>query len=371
MTSPRDILTAILREEPIDWSAFSFAPRQLDLEEEAVSEGVECLIGHHLKRVAGVPQQLCADFELLEREHALRDRLSQLEWTEILDSLNVAGIPAVLMKGTPLAYSHYLRPWLRPRWDLDLLVRQSDLQRASERLLDRGYLPLTELPGFTLQKEVTLLRVENPTHYEVDLHWKTSGRTVFSQALGFEEILSRAHSVSALGIHASAPCAVHSLLIACMHRVSHRNSERLIWLYDIHLIVERLTEEEAREFVDLARERRVWLVCAESIRIAASTFHTPLPPLVEAELETPVSLARTEPSAAYLSGRWWRVRLTDLRALPGWRQRWSGFRELLFPRAAYLLELYGGRHRALLPFLYLDWLARRAVRVFHVALPRT
>ena len=57
----------------------------------------------------------------------------------VVDALAAAGVPALITKGTALAYTVYPQPWLRPRTDTDLLVRHEDVPAASLALQACGY----------------------------------------------------------------------------------------------------------------------------------------------------------------------------------------------------------------------------------------
>ena len=73
--------------------------------------------------------------------------------------------------------------------------------------------------------------------------------------------------------HALAPSHGDALLLACMHRVAHHHdNERLIWLYDIHLLRERMSRDEHAAFWRLAAERRVVTICERSIALAEEWF---------------------------------------------------------------------------------------------------
>jgi len=164
--------------------------------------------------------------------------------------------------------------------------------------------------------------------------------------------------VPGLGPLARAAGPVHALLLACVHPVMHhRNCERLVWTYDIHLLASRLTREEWDRFLDVAIARQVAAICAQSLALARSRLDTTIPGHVAARL---AGAGTDEPSAAYLQPRRrWRHELgSNLRALPRWRDRLRLLREVLFPDPRYMSRVYGltpGAARGLwLPALYLD-----------------
>ena len=142
----------------------------------------------------------------------------------------------------------------------------------------------------------------------------------------------------------------------------HRNVRRLLWMYDIHLLVSRLSTQELRQFTELALDRGVATICAEQLTAARSRFATPIPHEVTARLSAP---RRAEPSSAYLNPkRRWRHELaSSLRGLPRWSDRLRLLREVLLPDVSYMLKAYRGTPRLLLPLLYAHRLMRGGFRV--------
>jgi hypothetical protein len=134
----------------------------------------------------------------------------------------------------------------------------------------------------------------------------------------------------------------------------HRNEERLIWIYDVHLLASRLDSHTLERFADLAVERGVGAVCRHQLLLAHDRFGTAIPQ----EVLTRLSTASAEPTARYLSPnrRWRHEFAASLRGLPRWADRARLAREVLLPKPAYMFATYGmasGRgSAALLPALY-------------------
>jgi hypothetical protein len=182
---------------------------------------------------------------------------------------------------------------------------------------------------------------------------------VFAGLLSYEELVRNAIDVPLLAPRARGLSAAHALVLACVHRVAHHfDSNRLIWLYDIHLLASALSVREWEQFLTLIEQRRVAAVCRRSLDRAAQSFATNVPSAVRSDmrLRTP---SAPEASAAYTRPR--RVVqdvATDLQALSSWRDRLQLVREHLFPPRQYMREVYSMSRRAPLPWLY----ASRAVR---------
>ena len=60
------------------------------------------------------------------RISGLLEILQRRETVTVLEALTQRGIRPLLMKGAPLAYTHYRSPHLRPRGDTDVLIRRVD-----------------------------------------------------------------------------------------------------------------------------------------------------------------------------------------------------------------------------------------------------
>src|SRR6185295_16386502 len=111
---------------------------------------------------------------------------------------------------------------------------------------------------------------------------------------------------------------VHSLFIACIHRIAHHyDDDALVWLYDIHLLASRLGQREWNQLIDLATRTRTRTVCVHGLRAARDAFETVLP----ATLLERFSTSEPEPLTAFLAPtlRTIDVELSTFRRLPTWR----------------------------------------------------
>ncbi|MFN2164879.1 MAG: nucleotidyltransferase family protein [Anaerolineae bacterium] len=323
------------------------------------------LAWEHLGRLGGgVPEPFRTRFRTDSARLALgNDRLdSHLSATLAL--LVAAGVTPLVIKGSALGQTHYGHSGLRPRSDTDLLVAEADRDKAVDALLRAGFRQGGGIDGRLVTCQVVLVQEDPPGFPHVyDLHWRISNRQAVAARLSYQELLDRAIRVPALGPHARAPCAVDALLLACAHRAAHHaDHERLIWLYDIHLLVESLSEAELDEFVTLAIDKQLSGICKAGIYRAQELFGTRHPAL-DAWLsagDPPEPLSR-----ALLAGHGHLGGLgSDLRALNSWADQGRLLREHLFPSARYMRDRYGIRHRWLLPLAY----GHRIVKGFALAL---
>jgi hypothetical protein len=273
----------------------------------------------------------------------------------------------ILLKGTALAYSVYPSPSLRPRCDTDLLVRRDELNVTRSVMTRLGYTTPPYCDGNFLFCQVPFAKNDEfRLEHVFDFHWKVSTQPVFADRLTYDELAAEAVGVPLLGPYARAAGLVHALLLACIHpAMHHRNLERVIWQYDIHLLVSRLSSSELERFVDLAITKKLGAVCVHQLTAARARFSTRVSPDVLQELAT----ARDSASVAYLqSGRRWQHEfVSSMRGLARWSERIRLACEVLFPAPKYMFASYRVTNRALgltiLPALYVHRNARGIVNV--------
>jgi putative nucleotidyltransferase-like protein len=333
-----------------------------DVFHAADRHGVLPLVANRLVAWDSPGTLLDSQFGREYRRRAARDLLRERELRDCLAELSLHAVPALLMKGAELAYTHYARPDLRPRLDTDILVRVADRDRAGAALKKCGYESAGQFPGdLVMYQEPYTKRIGNELVHVIDVHWRISNPQVFGRALSFEELAQAAVPVSALGPSARGLAPTHALLLACIHRIAHHaKDERLIWLYDIHLLASNLDDASWAEFVQLARARGVATVCLQGLRRTVHCFQTIVPAAVEEGLAEGLASPEDKATAAYLGQRRRHVQniLADLRALPEWRSRLRLAMEHLLPSPAYMRGVYAPSSNAPLPLLYV----RRAVK---------
>ena len=292
------------------------------------------------------------------------------EITKVVRALVQAGVRPLFMKGTPLAYMYYRAPHLRPRADTDLLIHPLKRETTERALVALGYERVNATRGSLVSYEFAMARLDRSgvTHV-VDVHWRVSNRQVFADALAYDECMAESVAVPRLGARALGP--MHALLLACMHRVTHVTvaydsdgvahlGDRLIWLYDIHLLVTRMARTELQRFAQLAGDRRVRQVCVDGLTQTQRHLGTSLPGDV---LETLAAPGPRELSAQYLDLGRMHCLIRDVQSLPNWRDRLRLSKEHVFPPVDYMLEKYEVSRRAWLPALYLHRGMRGAWRL--------
>jgi hypothetical protein len=283
-------------------------------------------------------------------------RLADLR--EMLGALREANVVPLIVKGTALAYSIYDAPELRPRSDTDLLIDANDIDRLRAALAPLGFRePLTSGDDLGVRQRSFERSDRFGVAHSYDVHLDIANPAVVARSLTYDELKARAVPLPRIAEGAIGPSNVDSLLYACIHRVvHHHDSERLMWLYDVHLLAARLSVEERNEFWVRAADRRIIAICKRTLELASEWFGGD-----ETLLREAPEVRDREPSSAFLIHDRTRgaVLATELRALT-WRERAQRLRQLAFPPPAFMRQRFGNRGAAMLPFLY-AWRAMRGL----------
>lgn len=356
-TQTFDWLIAALRGTPHSWPSddgqFATTLSQL-LQNNGVSALLYwCL--HNTQAWKSLPPDFQNQLKSIVRREAAVEMLREQETIQVLNNLEKAGIQPLLTKGTPLAYSLYPQPHLRSRCDTDVLFPSKEsAEHAWNVLKDRGYQRPIVISGEHVSHQFPCYKsLSMGINYALDIHWKISNRQFLASALPYAELANVAQPIPALGAAAKTLSLEHSLLLACVHRIAHKPQgleNRLIWLYDIHLMAEQMSPTQWNTFLHITKEKDLTSVCYNGIEQAAEYFLTTLPDAIHSLGETQ---STTELFSIHTGDSRWRTEWSNLRSLQGWRPRLRLLKEHLFPPADYVLHKYQAGNRLLLPWLYL------------------
>jgi hypothetical protein len=344
----------------------------LELWEQARDNRVDVLLASILSRsFERIPSDARELVVERLREATVIEMVRQRELRRIVSAFGAEHIrvDALLLKGAGLAYTVYARPHLRPADDIDVLIRRDTLVRAEQALVECGYERAHE-PDAELSSSQRhyVHREGRPLVPWVDLHWNVANPQLFTGALSFDEAWRSSVEVHALGVGARTPGVADALLLACVHRVAHHQDRPdLLWIWDIHLLSERLTIEELEVFVSRADRNRMRAVAARGLELARDKFQTKLP----CDLIDRLKAGPSEPGAIFVGGglRQIDVLRADLAAVGSLRRRLQLVREHLFPRWAYVRASYGRWPGILLPLAYLDRIVRGAPKWLRRPIP--
>jgi len=299
----------------------------------AAQNGISQLLDSQVRAgtVAGLSEQVKQQLGASSKRQAVLDLLLNDATGKTLKFLTEGEVPVLLLKGTPIAHLYYDDTWQRPRCDTDLYIDHDQVDKAALLLSDHGY----QVSGLGTREYSSKQFGASTAPFQkiglqFDVHWKLSNRVMFRRTLPFDQCRETSQAVPALGPEARTLSITNLLLHACIHRIAHgRNTEhnRLIWLYDINLLIQAMNETEVSEFQARAIERKVGAVCADALDVSHDLFSTTLPPDLVQQLK---SNARKEPSAKLIHASKLRWAWEDMQALENLQQKIAFVRELLF-----------------------------------------
>jgi putative nucleotidyltransferase-like protein len=290
------------------------------------------------------------------------------ELRRVVGALARADISPIFLKGVALAYTIYPDAALRPRGDTDVLVGTDEAPGARTVFERLGYEPVLQPPGHYIASQFSVRRTDDRgIRYLFDVHLKISNVWAYADRLSYDEIRADAVPIGRLDSRALAPSAVHSFLIACVHRIAHHaDTDELLWLYDIYLLAGAFTEAEWDQALSLTEAKGLCAVVLRGLERAEGAIGQPAPDQVMQRLrhaaahEPPAPLVALDGSGARMID----VLLADFEALPGPRARLRLLAEHLLPPLSYMQRAYPRCPAALLPLAYAYRAARGAPRWF-------
>jgi len=283
---------------------------------------------------------------------------------ELTDAFSRRRVPSLLIKGAALAFTHYARPFLRPRSDTDLVIARERRDEAEGVLAEIGYVRDAEPDADVASAQRHFTRTRAGLVDAVDLHWRIVNPQAFAGPLDdFGALVSRSVAVPSLGA-ARTVAPMDALLIACVHRVAHHQDRvHLLWLWDIHLLASAATRQDLEAFAARAADCAMGAVSARSLALARECFDTPVHDDVLSELQ---GRAAGESSARFIGGgmRLVDIASADLRAAATWSRRLQLAREHLLPGPAYMRSIYPRCPGSMLPLAYVHRIVRGAPKWF-------
>lgn len=325
--------------------------------------GVQVLLDASLHGAQGAPAVVVQALHQRAIAQTMWELRHQQVLARTLSALANIGIRPILFKGTALAYSVYMQPMLRLRGDTDFIIHPNERVKLHEVLIALGFkIENQTTVEFISHTANYTLEVEGGGTHTLDVHWRVSNRHLLSKLFSYEELRNKAIPLPNLCPEAIGAEPVHALILACMHRAGHKQSayyvngiahysgDRMIWLYDIHLLATSLTKSQWQEFLNLAREKGLRATCLESLELARARFHTTYPQFVISELQKAIGRER---ASKYLNASRLQQHWLDLLAIDGLANQFRFIRELIFPPASYMRSLYPQAKRIWLPWLYL------------------
>jgi hypothetical protein len=212
------------------------------------------------------------------------------EMFRLFDGFAASGVQALVIKGPVLSARCYGDPGLRQYGDLDLIVRDKDIQRSTELMISLGYEPSVPLiairakkiPGeYVFRQSSTKLLVEFHTELTFRYH---------PRPLPLENLFQRQTRVNIDSHKVPALSPEDELLLICIHGAKHF-WEQLSYIADVAAFVSRQELEWGRVMAAAAEvggERMLYV----GLRLAADLLGAPLPESIGAAVRSDRAVGR-------------------------------------------------------------------------------
>lgn len=300
--------------------------------------GLECSRLVLLAREHGVVGQLAACLNkldaplipseirqtLLERQREQNFVTLRLtgELFRLLELFNRNEIRALVIKGPVLAVQAYADPGMRSYGDLDLLVRQRDIRRATQLLMASGYQAAVSLDAIQAGKIPGQYLFSKPdSQLLVELHNDSTLR-YFPRPLPIDDFFARQIRVHLDAHEVPAPSLEDHLVLICVHGAKHF-WEKLSLIADVAGLIARQTSINWERAGLDAKAVKAEHLLHTGLRLAMDVLRAELP-------ETVATRIRKDTVATKLAAR-------VLHWLPA-----AGYTQLgLFERATFRLGMRG------------------------------
>ena len=266
----------------IDWSAL------LPL---ADHHGVLTLLAERKKDLqTPAPPEIRETLRQWQLRHTVFALCLTAEMFRLLEHFAGLGIETLVTKGPALSVRCYGAPGMRQYGDLDLIVRDRDMQRATEAMIALGYAPKVPLAAIQAAKFPGEYAFHRPaTDLLVEFHTERTFR-YHPRRLPIETAFARSSSVTIDTREVPALAIEDELVLICIHGAKHF-WERLMWIADVAALVSGkkvINWERARAAAhEVGAERIVRL----GLRLAMDIAGAALPEQVAAQVRGDSSVA--------------------------------------------------------------------------------
>ena len=238
-TETRRSRVAELVTSPLDWGSVT----RLALKNRIVPMVYEAVRQVGFDRI---PEADLSELEAYNRLYQVRNLWMLHELVELIGFFAKHGIEAVPYKGPMLALSLYDHPGLRQFYDLDILVRGGDLERALGLMEEFGYEPVSPMSAAEQAKQIAS---DCEFHYRrpggdltVEVHWQALPQR-HRFGLDIDDYWERLVPMELAGVKTRGFGPEDLLLVLCIHGGEKHCWVRLQMLADVARILDRHSDD--------------------------------------------------------------------------------------------------------------------------------
>lgn len=297
---------------------------------------------------------------------ALREQLRVQRYESVLgDALSIlspADLPIIVLKGAALAQLVYDDHAARHCHDVDLLVREGDLERAADRLAGRGFQRSEHVarPG---RYDVRLV---HSSGLPIELHSRLFQLSYYNLS---SDAWSRSQTAIISGVNTRVLSPADQLLHVCGHASYSTSRSSLLWVCDAWHLIRTCPALDWQSLLDGASSSHLVLPLSIMLSYLAEELGAPIEAGILEQLRAAARhTTRLEQDVAVYGARaGTRATPEDLfRRSSGWTERVVLAQSILFPSPQFVRTIVEPRHRWPLLSYYLfrplRFVMRRAYR---------
>jgi Uncharacterised nucleotidyltransferase/Sulfotransferase family len=292
-----------------------------------------------------------------------------------LTLLQEAGIPAMVIKGVPLALRFYGDLGSRPMNDVDVLVPTDRMAGALQLLEDQGWRPHRDrhglsqplTAGFSLMSDHSRI-VTAPDGFLVDLHWHLREQFVVpgQETTSSDDFWRATEPIDILGVVTRTLCASDLLLHAVVHGLVSQQDARARWAADSLAIIRHSDAVDWERLIAQAEQRRLVPILRAALGYLVEDFPADVPVDVLKRLDSvPTTVGDERAFQRALRRDEYGPRLQglfDLGPIWAWRRAHLGAARALLDLPAFLRDTWQVPHTKDLPVEAARHLAERVRR---------
>jgi hypothetical protein len=267
-----------------------------------------------------------------------------------VDDLEHAGIDVRVLKGAAIAHTVYPRPELRSFRDVDLLVRDQQLDAAIAVLSEQGATRRFREPRPRFNRRFGKgVCVRTADGVEVDLH-RVFAAGPFGLQIVPARLFEQACAVPLGGTTIAGLDPTTRALHAAFHAALGDDPPRLVALRDVLQVLDD-PALDPRQLIDLAEAWRCGIVVQRAVNLAIDVFGADLAqhPVGEFALEYVPTPFEQRALRTYIGAHrgYAQQAVAGVGAVHGWRAKIAYVGALVVPEPAYVAERDGGYLRRL------------------------
>lgn len=258
------------------------------------------LVAHRInEKGIALPDDVEQAFKRILRDNARRNAVLYHEFGWLLEQFRAENIPVLALKGIHLAALVYDDPRVRSMGDIDVLIPQSELERAEKILMRAGATPFNA-NRIIARDNYHFLYAFAESSLLVEIHW-----SLYPAPTGFrlDELgaWQRARPVTLGGQTVRVLSPEDLLLHLCIHAAKEIYQLNLRVICDLDAVVRKARNEiDWQAVLERARHSHALKPTYLFLRLTRELLHSPIPPETLPALEPPhldesyYRLARTQ-----------------------------------------------------------------------------